>query len=729
MSTTGQAGGQPRPDVFARFQAAVPILVVYFGLAALYAWQASRRPVPTIFTDELELTQLARAIAETGEPARRGVPYDGLASLVAYALAPVWWLGSATTSWAAAKLILVLGMTATVFPAYGLARMVVPKWYALAAAGASVAVPALAYSPFLVEEPLAYPVSTLALWLVARSLERPSRGRLAAAFGMCVVAMLTRTQLAILLVVLALGLLWLAWDSAVARRWRTRWTGWDWVGAVTLGLGVAFVLMAAIGHGSTAWRNTMVAFKYRIFEHASWALGALAIGIGVLPVLLGVSALARPRSEPRDPMTRAFVTTSVAALFVFVMYAGIKGAYNSTVFSTLVVERNLMYLCPILFVSTALAFARGVGRWWAVAGATVVTLWVITVVPLRLDQYPYYEAHGLAIATFANRELSWSEGVIEGVLIGVCIVSLLVVGALTLLRRGSTAFAAVAGAAAVAVVAWGLTGQVYAAEGERGFSERIDRNLPQPYDWVERATGGGSVVVLGQQIKDATGIWLTEFFNPSVRKMWSLDGSAVNVGGPILTPDLEAVDGTLTPVPGTDYVLAINGVTLQAPVVAQRDNAVLYRVDGGPVRLKDALVGRQSDGWMAGSTEDPVARASYTRYDVSDDEPGLAVVRLTRINWCPDPSARTTGKVTVRIGPVGIGPDNQPRIEQVTETRRFDVPDCKADGAVLSPPKEPWRMEITVAPTFVPREIDPSDSDTRRLGAVIERAGFQPLFG
>jgi hypothetical protein len=37
-------------------------------------------------------------------------------------------------------------------------------------------------------------------------------------------------------------------------------------------------------------------------------------------------------------------------------------------------------------------------------------------------------------------------------------------------------------------------------------------------------------------------------------------------------------------------------------------------------------------------------------------------------------------------------------------------------------------MEITVTPTFVPAEVDPSKSDRRRLGAVIERAGFQPLF-
>ena len=74
-----------------------------------------------------------------------------------------------SASYAAAKLMLVLAMTATIFPAYGLARMVVPKWYALVAAGAAVAVPALAYAPILVEEPLAYPLATLALWLIARA--------------------------------------------------------------------------------------------------------------------------------------------------------------------------------------------------------------------------------------------------------------------------------------------------------------------------------------------------------------------------------------------------------------------------------------------------------------------------------------------------------------------------------------------------------------------------------
>lgn len=728
MSSAPKPGGGARPDFFARFLSAVPILAVYFGLAALYAWQASRRPVPTIFTDELELTQLARAIAETGEPARRGEPY-GLATLVAYALAPVWWLGTATASWAAAKLLLVLVMTATVFPAYGLARMVVPRWYALAAAGAAVAVPALAYAPILVEEPFAYPLSTLGLWLVVRMLERPSWGRLAAAGAVCVVAALTRTQLAILFAVLALGLLWLAWQSAPARRWRADWSRWDWAGAVILAAGVALALAAAMGHASTAWRNTMLLYKDRIFEHTAWAVGALAIGIGVLPLLAGISALARPRGERRDPALTAFVATSLFALVVFLAYAGVKGAYISTVFGTYVVERNLIYLCPILFIATALAVARGVGRIWAIAGAAVFTVYVVTATPLSLETYPYYEAHGLSIAAFANRELGLSQGAIEGLLIGACIVALLAVVALKLLRRGSHAFAAVAATVGVVVVAWGLTGQVYAAEGERIFSQRIDDNLPKPYSWIEDETGGEPVVVLGQQISDGTGIWLMEFFNPSIRKMWSLDGTAARVGGPILTPDLSAVDGTLTPNPDTRYALAVNGVRLQAPVVAQRPGAVLYRIDGGPLQLEDALVGRETDGWMiATSEEDPVARASYTRYDVSDDEPGLAIVKLSRVGWCPSPGRRQRAKVTVRMGPVGIGPDKQPAIERVTETRTFDLPDCQANGGVLSPPGVPWRMEIEVSPTFVPNEVDPSKSDRRRLGAVVAEAGFEPLF-
>lgn len=699
-----------------RLQGAIPLLCAYFGLAALYAWQASRHPVPTIFSDEIELTWIARSIADTGVPARRGDPY-GSATLVAYFLAPVWWLGSASAAYAAAKLLLVLAMTATIFPAYALARMVVPRWYAFGAAVGATAVPALAYSPILVEEPLAYPLSTLALWLIARVLVERTWTRVGLAVLASTAAMLTRTQLSILFAVLIFGLAWLGWQSEVMRRWRTTWTRWDWAGFAAIAVGAAVGFSALLGHLSESWRETTGYFRERIVDHAAWAVGALAIGIGVLPLIAGIAALARPRDEPRDPATRAFVVTSVSALVVFVTYAGIKGAYISTVFSTLVVERNLIYLCPILFAGTALALARGVGRAWAIAAAALYTVYVVSAVPLRLGEYPYYEAHGLSIAALANREWGWPEARIETALLIVCLVSVALLVALRLVRRGSAAFAAVAGVIAVGVLSWTFTTEVYAAEGERILSRQVAANLAAPYDWVEQATNGGSVVIIGQQIADPIGIYLTEFFNPSVTKVWGLDGSAPGPGA-ILTPDLAGVDGTLTPSPGTDYALALNGVELQAPVVTRNGGATLYRIGGKPLKLAAGTTGLYSDGWMAD-------KAAYTRYDVSRDGPGQAVVRLSRERWCPHDKP---GNATVRIGPVGIGPDNQPAIERVTATRTGVVHACEAIGFALPTPGRPWRVEVTIDPTFVPRELDPARHDQRNLGAVFE-ARFQPLFG
>ena len=712
-----------RTSLSARLLAAIPLLTLYFGLAALYAWQASRHPVPTIYSDEIELAWLSRSIAETGEAARRGDPY-GLATLVAYFLAPVWWVGSAATGYAAAKLLLVLAMTATVFPAYALARLVVPPWYALAAAGGATIVPALAYSPILVEEPLAYPLATLALWLIARVYVEPTWGRAALAVLACTAAMLTRTQLSILFALFVLGLLWLCWQSERSRNWRASFSGWDWVGLVTLGVGAAFGASAFLGHLSQSWRDTTGAYPERILEHAAWASGALAIGIGVLPLLAGIAALARPRSEVTEPKTRAFVITGVFALVVFVAYAGIKGAQISITFSTLVVERNLIYLCPILFAATALAFVRGVGRGWAIAGATVFTVYVVTEVPLRLDNYPYYEAHGLSLPAFLNREWGWPEGRIESTLLIACFVSVGVLVALRYLRRGSRAFTAIAASAAVAVFAWTLTAEVYAAEGERRLARQIADNLPAPYDWVDRATGGRPVVILGQQMTDdPTGVYLTEFFNRSVKKVWSTDGTAPGPGA-ILTPDLASADGTLTPSPEADYALTLNGVELQAPVVKRLGPFVLYDVDREPLRLASGVNGIDRDGWIADTDGNGVAEASYNRFDVSRDGPGFATVNLSRVAWC---SGGAPGKATVRIGPMGIGADNQPAISKVTQEQTKTVTQCTATGFRLAAPNGPWRIEVEITPTFSPHDLDPNHSDRRRLGAVFT-AGFQPLF-
>ena len=105
-------------------------------------------------------------------PSRLGEP-SGFGSLYTYLVAPAWWLDP-TDAWEAAKLIGVLVMTAAIFPAYGLARFVVSRPWAIAAAIGAVAAPPLAYAPYLLEEPLAYPFSTTALWAVTAAVARPT---------------------------------------------------------------------------------------------------------------------------------------------------------------------------------------------------------------------------------------------------------------------------------------------------------------------------------------------------------------------------------------------------------------------------------------------------------------------------------------------------------------------------------------------------------------------------
>ena len=309
-------------------------------------------------------------------------------------------------------------------------------------------------------------------------------------------------------------------------------------------------------------------------------------------------------------------------------YTGIKGAYISITFSTLVVERNLIYLCPILFAATALALARGVGRGWALAGAALFTLYVVAEVPLRLEAYPYYEAHGLSFAAVPEPGVGLAGGTDrERAARRLPAFRSACSSRLRYLRRGSTAFVAVAATATVVVFAWSLTTEVYAAEGERKHSRQLESGLVVPKDWIDRLTGGGSVVVLGQNMRDdPNDVYLTEFFNESIEKMWSTDGTAPGPGA-ILTPDLANADGTLTPNPETEYALTLNGVELQAPEVARVGRFILYDVDRQPLKIASGSPAcTPTAGWAT--------TAAYNRFDVSGDGPGFVSVNVSREAFC-----------------------------------------------------------------------------------------------
>ena len=700
----------------------MPLVGAYLLLATLYAWQAWRRETPTIFSDELETTQISRAIAETGHAARRGEPY-GFTSLVPWLTAPMWWLHPVATAYEAIKTVQAFVMAAAVFPAFLLARRVLSPGWAYFAAVATIAGPALSYAPILVEEPWAYPAATLAFWLLVRAVDRPARWPIALAVGSCLLAVLVRSQLVALFGALGFGLVALGWRTKPMRRWRATWSRWDWVGAVVLGVGAVVAVVAFLGHHSTEWSTVTTLWKGRMVEYGSWAGGAFAIGIGVVPAIALLAALAVPGAERDRPGVRAFVIVSGGAVVSFGWYAAVKGAYLSTNFSSLIVERNLVYLAPLAFVATAYLLERGAAPIWSVVVAGAAVLGLVVWVPIErgLDSFPYYEAHGLAILALANREWAWPLGRIETAVEVVTVVGTVVVLLVgTRLRTRLSGIAApVAIGTAVALLVWNVTAEVYASIGEHDFSARVERNIPKPNDWVDRAAGSGSVTMLGQHMSDnPLGVSSTEFWNRSIAKVWSVDGTGPGPGH-TLTPDLLDAEGTLWPNPRTDLLLASGGVEVVGDEVAANQGSTLVRLDGNPIRLRSNTTGIAGDGWMVGDPGNPEveARAAYNRFDVSGGGTGTAVVTLSRQTFCPA-GAHLPGEAVVRIGILGRGKDKQPAILRQTASDTQYVPACGFRTFVLPTPSAPWRVEVAIQ-TFVPSQVDPKGSagERRALGA------------
>ena len=267
----------------------------------LYLVEAWKRVTPWLFGDELELTQLSRSIAATGHAARRGVAH-GPDSLYTYLTAPVWLISDVAKAYSGIRYLDVFVMTSVVFPTYLLARLIVGRRAALFAAAGAGAIPSLAYSSWIVEETLAYPYAAWSMFLIAKALVERRRSRrshawMAAAVLSALIGPAVRGELIVLPIVLALAFLFALWSTAAARQRRAAWSIGDWAGVILLAFGAIFVISGALSHQSQEWYGVTTFYKHRSLVMGDWAAGALAIGIGVIPLVAGLAALFRPRAS------------------------------------------------------------------------------------------------------------------------------------------------------------------------------------------------------------------------------------------------------------------------------------------------------------------------------------------------------------------------------------------------------------------------------------------------
>jgi hypothetical protein len=712
-----EAAELPPRTWFDRAYAAIPLATVFVALLALYAWEAARHSTPWFFTDELELSQISRAVAATGHGARRGEPYFWQ-TLYTWLIAPGWRIHSTTLAYAVVKYIGVITMTLSIVPAYLLARTIVSPRPALFAAAATASVPALAYAPMILEEPLSYPYAALAFLLMALALTRRTVAWIAAAAVVSVVGGVVKGELGVLPVVFVLAAGLYALSSEAGRRWRSRWSAWDWIGAVVVGAGLVILSSALIGKYSQSWASATGFYRGRMIEYGLWAAGALTIGLGALPVVAALAALVRPRGEPRSPELRAFTSLFVAAAVGFGIYTAVKAAYLSTTFATRVEERNLIYLVPLVFVGAALWLERPRLRWLPLAAAVGFVAYLFVATPYQLDTVPAGDSLGVAIAQMANRELSFAHGGIERALIVSLVISVAFLLAPRLLTRRPSWSYGVTATVAVLVLAWCLAGQISAANYSNDAADSLISNYPRPLTWLDRMTHGRPTLYLGQQLDSGSdlGIWLTEFWNRSLRYVWSVDGTAPGPG-PTQTPNT-ASDGRLYPAPNVDYVVAEKGIELDGTIVGRPPTTgrwFVYRVKR-PLRYADNETGVFADGQTGCSLAPcPAANSAYNRFSTPGGRAGYAVVDVSRLSACGAPVGPAGVRVT--IGPLVEGADKQPHIRRVTRRERWTLRIGTARRFVLPTPRPPFRVEVRIAPTYAPLHF--GGSDQRQLGGQV----------
>ncbi|HZQ88650.1 MAG TPA: hypothetical protein VFA42_01440 [Gaiellaceae bacterium] len=706
-----------------RLLAAVPLASIYVWLSAIYMVEAWRRVTPWLFGDELEFTQLSRAIAATGHPAERGHPHSA-DSIYPYLMAPFWRIHNVAAAYSAIKYVDVLLMVAVVFPTYFLARLVVGRTASIFAAAGAGAIPSLAYSSYLVEEPIAYPYSALCLFLMTKAFVTRRRGWIVAAVIASLFAPAVRTELAVVPALFALAALFVAWSSPRVRQWRARWSTGDWLGAVVLVLGAIFFLTSIGSHHSGEIQRVTRGYKHREIVEVGWAAGALALGMGVLPFIAGLTALFRAKRERPNRDLSIFRSVATATIITFGLYTAIKAAYLSTAFATRVEERNLIYIAPILFVGTALVLSRRRVSWIGLTLAGGYGIYLVVYALYHVTQYPYQmgvqlysDALGFAIVQQGNRDLSWTPHFVRGLMIVFGLGSVLVLVALAALRRRTALATVIAVSAAVGVIGWNLTGELAASAGTNSVARQAGTTLGHPFSWVDDATHLAPTIYIGEAEVDQNPEWLVEFWNRSIERISSLDGSVLGPGFSG-SPNLLR-NGALY------WQNSPEGLTIQydygvedLPCLDLAGNRVKthpYRAGGRiktwalvqlakPNRLLSTCTGIYADGWTGADD------SYYYRFSGPGGWLRVAYSRPETYPIKPSP-------IRIALGTLKIV-DKQPALTRVTKRVSSTIGNLQSKVAWLRVPAGGFAVHVVVAQKFVPDSFD-HRGDRRQLGAMV----------
>jgi hypothetical protein len=449
------------------------------------------------------------------------------------------------------------------------------------------------------------------------------------------------------------------------------------------------------------------------------AFGALTIGLGVLPVIVGLTALVVPRREAASREQRAFICTTVAMIVSFGLYTAAKAVYIAPTGQPFLLERNLIYVAPLLFAGAAMVFGRRRASIGAVVAATAFVVFVLAVTPYQLRERFSFDAPGLSVLQGLHRDLGLTPHAATALLTMLALLS----GAVLLLMGRVRSPAWLAGAALV-VLAWSAYSEITYSRASQQWMRSLLANMPQQLDWVDRAVPhGAQVYYLGQSISDPSSILELEFWNRSLKHVWSTDGTAPGPG-PTVIPHFSR-DGRLHPGKNVRYVVVDPDLSPVGQVIARKTHIAgaqgpkpwtLMQVTQ-PFRLRQSVEGLLGYGWGGSTT-------AFNGFSTPGDVPSTLRIDVSRHGLDP----RLSATVRVRVGTLKLAViDKGPRLQPVTTpvmgrvlfTRTLHVPNNLDHSFVFPAPKAPFRVETSVTP-FAPHDFQPTGSRVRTLGAYID---------
>jgi hypothetical protein len=583
---------------------AIPVwawLTAIVVVSALVRYAFGRRIVaPWIMVDELIYSELAKSFAAQGHFLVRERPAAGYGFVYPLLISPAYGLfGSVPAAYAAAKAINAVVMSSAALPAYFLARRVLDRGLALAAAALALAVPSLVYTGTLMTENAFYPLFLCVALALVLVLERPAARRQLVLLALCAVAYLTRQQaLALLVSAVAAPPLLALVERAGLRSLRAYRVLWLALGG---GLAAAVAVEAARGRSPLAllgaYRVTG-SYHYSLGTVAKWLLyhvAELDLYLGVVPfaalALLALCARGLPRPA------RIFVVAAVALTVPLVVEVAFFASLPSV---SRIEERNLFYVAPLFLIALLVWIERGLPR------PRRLALGVALAAGLLPAALPYAKLIGLNATADTLALMPWWR-LQDRVL------------ALGHVRVAATACALAAAAAWYAtplrrawllpafVAAYFLLVQWPAQDGVHGFRyaslNALFGGITVPHrDWIDRAVGRhADVAALWTAKPDRHVIWENEFFNRSVgRVYWTsapLGGGLPQTRlrddprtGLLLDPHGRAVRAR--------YVLVDSSIVPEGRVVArdERKAVAVWKLDG-PLRSTTRVTGVYGDTW------------------------------------------------------------------------------------------------------------------------------------